>query len=131
MGSMMAKKISPVDAFAGGLARSRRQELGMSQSAVADAIGLTFQQVQKYEKGINRMGSSRLMQIASVLGVAPSYFFEGAPGRKDPTAKSPSPDYIAEFVASRDGTALIKAFAKISDAKIRRNIVTLVARLVE
>jgi transcriptional regulator with XRE-family HTH domain len=125
----MPKKISPVDAYVGGVLRARRKELGMSQTALAEAIGLTFQQVQKYEKGTNRMGSSRLSQIADVLKVAPTYFFEGAPGQKAIGSKAPSPEYVAEFVASRDGLALIKAFAKITDGKVRRSVVELVSNL--
>jgi transcriptional regulator with XRE-family HTH domain len=72
----MAKKISkPVDVYVGGRVRARRLELGMSQEKLGNAIGLTFQQVQKYEKGSNRIGSSRLMQIANALKVDPAYFF--------------------------------------------------------
>lgn len=76
----MAKNfVKPVDAHVGALVRKRRTELGLSQEKLADAIGLTFQQVQKYEKGTNRISSSRLMQIASALDVPPTYFFDKAP----------------------------------------------------
>lgn len=77
----MVKKVpQPVDAFVRARVRARRLELGMSQEKLGDAIGLTFQQVHKYEKGSNRIGSSRIMQIAAALDVQPSYFFEKAPG---------------------------------------------------
>ena len=100
--------------------------LGMSQGVLADAIGLTFQQVQKYEKGTNRMGSSRLVQIASVLQVPVTFFFEGAPGPTKLSGKAPSPDFVAQYLATSDGLALTKAFMKISDPKLRRSIVKFV-----
>jgi transcriptional regulator with XRE-family HTH domain len=76
----MAKKdIKEVDSHVGALVRDRRMALGMSQTALGEAIGLTFQQVQKYEKGVNRIGSSRLVQIANALKVSPTFFFDGAP----------------------------------------------------
>jgi transcriptional regulator with XRE-family HTH domain len=71
---------NPIDIHVGGRMRMRRMALGMSQEKLATALGLTFQQVQKYEKGANRMGSSRLQQAADVLGVAVPFFFEGAGG---------------------------------------------------
>ena len=104
----------------------RRIELGMSQEKLADAIGLTFQQVQKYEKGVNRMGSSRLHQIAGILGVPVSYFFEGASGQPKAKGKTYPPDYVAEFLALPDGLALAKAFTQIKDRALRRNIARVV-----
>lgn len=125
----MTKKLSPVEVYTGGLVRSRRQELKMSQMALAQGIGVTFQQVQKYENGANRIGSSRLVQIAHVLKVTPGYFFEGAPGKKEPSAKSPSLDYVKDFVSSKDEAALINAYTKISDKRVRRMVVALVDSL--
>jgi transcriptional regulator with XRE-family HTH domain len=107
----------------------RRQALGMSQSKLADAIGLTFQQVQKYEKGTNRMGSSRLMQIAHVLEVPVTFFFEGAPGQPKISRSAPSPDFVAQFLSKEDGLALTRAFMRLRDAKIRRSIVHLVENI--
>lgn len=126
----MAKKIyKPVDVFVGTRVRARRVELGMSQEKLAHAIGLTFQQVQKYEKGANRIGSSRLMQIANALDVAPTFFFEGVPGpTHKANTKDGSPDYVAEFVSSSDGLALLKAFMRVPK-ELRRSIVHLVAKI--
>ena len=120
----MAKKIpNPIDTHVGSRVRMRRLILGMSQEKLGDAIGLTFQQVQKYEKGTNRMGSSRLQQIANVLKVPVTFFFEGAPGQSKQDGKSPSAAYVSSFLASSDGLALTKAFMRIKDAKLRRSIV--------
>ncbi len=107
----------------------RRLMLSMSQGKLADAIGLTFQQVQKYEKGTNRMGSSRLQQVANVLQVPVTYFFEGAPGQSKPDGKAPSPAYVSDFLSTSLGLALTKAFMQIKDAKIRRDIVKLVEEI--
>ena len=90
---------NPIDIHVGSRMRMRRMALGMSQEKLAKALGLTFQQVQKYEKGANRMGSSRLQQAADVLGVAAAFFFEGAGG--GPYGSAPSPTYIDDFVAAR------------------------------
>jgi transcriptional regulator with XRE-family HTH domain len=100
--------------------------LGMSQEKLGDAIGLTFQQVQKYEKGTNRIGSSRLQEIANILQVPVTFFFEGGPGQTKAGGKAPSPSYVSNFLATADGLALTKAFMRIKDAKLRRTIVNLV-----
>jgi transcriptional regulator with XRE-family HTH domain len=107
--------------------------LGMTQQTFAAAFGLTFQQVQKYEKGVNRMGSSRLQQAADFLGVTVPFFFEGAPGggKKAPGTAAPSPSYVNEFVSSQDGLRLIRAFMQIDDDAVRRSIVALVEELAE
>jgi transcriptional regulator with XRE-family HTH domain len=110
----------------------RRMMLGMSQEKLGDAIGLTFQQVQKYENGTNRIGASRLHQIAQSLQVSPSFFFEGAPlpvGASDGDRQAPSPSYVTDFLATSDGLALTKAFMEIKDGKLRRRIVDLVEDL--
>jgi transcriptional regulator with XRE-family HTH domain len=108
--------------------------LGMSQEKLGDALGLTFQQVQKYEKGANRIGASRLQQIAHILQVPVSFFFEGAPSvpghQPDGMAEAPSPAYVSDFLATSDGLALTKAFMRIKDAKLRRRIVDLVEQMV-
>jgi transcriptional regulator with XRE-family HTH domain len=106
--------------------------LAMSQEKLGDALGLTFQQVQKYEKGTNRIGASRLQQIAIILQVPVAFFFEGAPDLGDGTrvAKdAPSPAYVSDFLATSDGLALTKAFMRISDVKLRRRIVDLVEQI--
>ena len=123
----VTKKVpEPVDQHVGNRVRMRRMKLGMSQEKLGHALGLTFQQVQKYEKGTNRMGSSRLQQVANILEVPVTFFFEGAPGQTKPDGKSPLSNYVSDFLATADGLALAKAFMRIKDAKIRRSIVNLV-----
>ena len=130
----MAKKApNPIDKHVGSRVRMRRMMLGMSQEKLGNSLGLTFQQVQKYEKGTNRIGASRLQQISHILEVPVSFFFEGAPavaaGRVDGLSEAPSPAYVSEFLATADGLALTKAFMRISDAKLRRRIVELVEQI--
>jgi transcriptional regulator with XRE-family HTH domain len=131
---MMAKKApNPTDKHVGARVRMRRMMLGMSQEKLGDALGLTFQQVQKYVKGANRIGASRLQQIAQILQVPVSFFFEGAPSAPgqpvDGLAEAPSPAYVSDFLATSDGLALTKAFMGIKDAKLRRRIVDLVEQI--
>jgi transcriptional regulator with XRE-family HTH domain len=130
----MAKKApNPIDKHVGSRVRMRRMMLSMSQEKLGDALGLTFQQVQKYEKGTNRIGASRLQQISSILQVPISFFFEGAPDvpgiRPAAGKEAPSPSYVSDFLATSDGLALTKAFMRIVDAKLRRRIVDLVEQI--
>ncbi|HEX2655035.1 MAG TPA: helix-turn-helix transcriptional regulator [Xanthobacteraceae bacterium] len=126
----MAKKApNPIDKHVGSRVRMRRMMLSMSQEKLGDALGLTFQQVQKYEKGTNRIGASRLQQISHTLQVPVAFFFEGAPSpheQNGSTEESVSPSYVSEFLATSDGLALTKAFMRIKDNKLRRRIVDLV-----
>jgi len=132
---MMAKKApNPIDKHVGARVRMRRMMLGMSQEKLGNSLGLTFQQVQKYEKGTNRIGASRLQQIAHILQVQVSFFFEGAPHvpaatRSEGMAEAPSPAYVSDFLATSDGLALTKAFMRINDSKLRRRIVDLVEQI--
>jgi transcriptional regulator with XRE-family HTH domain len=130
---MMAKKApNPTDKHVGARVRMRRMMLGMSQEKLGDALGLTFQQVQKYEKGANRIGASRLQQISHILQVPVSFFFDGAPnvpGQPEGLTEAPSPAYVSDFLATSDGLALTKAFMGIKNAKLRRQIVNLVEQI--
>ncbi|MFZ0422651.1 MAG: helix-turn-helix transcriptional regulator [Xanthobacteraceae bacterium] len=131
----MAKKVpNPTDKHVGSRVRMRRMMLGMSQEKLGDALGLTFQQVQKYEKGTNRIGASRLQQISHVLQVPVEFFFEGGPSaqmgsRGEGMSDAPSPAYVSDFLATSDGLALTKAFMRIEDPKLRRRIVDLVEQI--
>ena len=129
----MIKKIpNPTDKHVGSRVRMRRMMLSMSQEKLGDALGLTFQQVQKYEKGTNRIGASRLQQISNILQVSVSFFFEGAPNAPDAQggfAEAPSPSYVSDFLATSDGLALTRSFMRIKDAKLRRRIVELVEQI--
>ena len=131
---MMAKKApNPIDKHVGSRVRMRRMMLSMSQEKLGNSLGLTFQQVQKYEKGTNRIGASRLQQISHILQVPVSFFFEGAPSggsaRGEGFGEAPSPAYVSDFLATSDGLALTKAFMRISDSKLRRRIVDLVEQI--
>jgi transcriptional regulator with XRE-family HTH domain len=124
---MSGRSPDPVDKHVGSRVRMRRLMLGLSQSKLADQLGLTFQQVQKYEKGSNRIGAGRLHQLSHILDVPVSFFFEGAPrlaglpprNRRD----APSPNYMTAFLATANGQALVKAFMRIKRIAVRRNIV--------
>jgi transcriptional regulator with XRE-family HTH domain len=130
----MDTQFNPIDQHVGKRVRMRRLMLNMSQTDIAEALGLTFQQVQKYEKGVNRISASRLQRLCQVLQVPVAFFFEGTPralGLPEPTeASAESPAYVSDFLASSDGMALVKAFTLIRDAKVRRAIVALVQEVV-
>src|SRR6202021_1238408 len=111
----MGKKApNPIDKHVGSRVRMRRMMLSMSQEKLGGALGLTFQQVQKYEKGTNRIGASRLQQVSHILHVPVAFFIEGAPPfhpeRDGMTEEAPSPTYVSDFLATSDGLALTKAF---------------------
>jgi transcriptional regulator with XRE-family HTH domain len=131
---MMAKKSpNPTDKYVGSRVRMRRLMMSMSQEKLGEKLGLTFQQVQKYEKGTNRIGASRLQHISQILKVPVSFFFEGvSPGSRqadDVAAKGPVTDYVSDFLSSSDGLALTKAFTNIKDSKLRRRVVDLVEEI--
>ena len=128
----MKKSPNPTDKHVGSRVRMRRMMLGMSQEKLGDGLGLTFQQVQKYEKGTNRIGASRLQHISRILQVPVSFFFDGAPeipGQATGLSEAPSPSYVSDFLATSDGLALTKAFTRIKDGKLRRRIVDLVEQI--
>jgi transcriptional regulator with XRE-family HTH domain len=118
-----------IDRYVGDRVRMRRMTQGMSQKSLGDALGLTFQQVQKYEKGTNRIGASRLQHIASIQQVPISFFFEGAPGSSYALDEAQSSAYVSDFLATSDGLALTKAYMGIQNAKLRRSIVGLVKQI--
>src|SRR3954447_25528658 len=127
-GTATQKSPNPVDRHVGSRVRMRRMLIGMSQEKLGAALGITFQQIQKYEKGTNRIGASRLHQIARVLGVPIEFFYEGAPQIEGATgmAESPSPAYVADFLSTAEGLDLMKAFMGIKERRIRRRLVDLV-----
>jgi transcriptional regulator with XRE-family HTH domain len=129
---MPTKSPNPIDKHVGNRVRMRRMMLKMSQEKLGNAVGLTFQQIQKYEKGANRIGASRLQQIAQVLSVQVPFFFEGAPQtsvRPQFVGEAPSPAYVTEFLATSDGLALVDAFRRIKNVSLKRSIVRLVEEL--
>ena len=129
---MVKKTPNPIDKHVGSPVRMRRIMLGMSQETLGDGLGLTFQQVQKYEKGTNRIGASRLQQISLILQIPVPFFFEGAPhvsGRPDGIVEAPWPAYVSEFLATTEGLALTKAFMGVKEPRLRRRIVELVKEI--
>ncbi len=130
---MPKKQASPIDVQVGTRVRLRRMLIGMSQERLGELLGLTFQQVQKYEKGVNRIGAGRLFQVAHILGVPIDYFYEGvngvsegAPGFAEPGGTSPP---VMEFLSSGEGLQLSLAFMKIKDPKVRKRVLDLVKSL--
>lgn len=124
------KKPNPIDVHVGGRVRLRRMMLGMSQEKLGEQLGITFQQIQKYEKGTNRIGASRLQNIAAVLTVPVGFFFDGAPGPNDAVAEdSKSGSYVVDFLSSSEGLQLNRAFVRIPDPRVRRRVVDLVRAL--
>ncbi len=131
----MKKNPNPIDIHVGSRVRMRRMMVGMSQEKLGDALGLTFQQIQKYEKGANRIGASRLHQIASALGVQIEFFYEGAPTPDGESlggfAEDPNPPYMTDFLSTSDGLQLMRAFVRVRDSRVRKRIVDLVEALAE
>jgi len=131
---MSVKRPDPVDVEVGHRIRIERLSRGLSQTALANQLGVTFQQVQKYEKGVNRIGASRLFQISKILDVPVQFFFEEAPYTGDGNAvrgmaEPDSEAFILEFLNSREGLELNRAFVKIGDPKVRKSVVDLVRAL--
>lgn len=133
----MVKKVpNPIDVHVGSRVRLRRMLVGMSQEKLGEMLGLTFQQIQKYEKGANRIGASRLYQIAQILGVDVEFFFDDMPaGSKGKKIKGfsegESSPYVMDFVSSSEGLQLNRSFTRISDPKIRKRLLELVKSLGE
>ncbi len=130
----MKKTPDPIDRHVGSRVRMQRVLMKMSQEKLGDALGLTFQQVQKYEKGTNCIGASRLQQISKTLNVPPSFFFEGAPvsdAAQSGFEEEGSSKFVVDFLGTAEGLHLNRSFARIRDPKVRKRIVELVATLAE
>ena len=128
----MTKKANPIDAQVGSRVRIRRMLIGMSQERLGELLGLTFQQVQKYEKGVNRIGAGRLFEVSRILGVPIDFFYEGvaSQGEGDFSESEAAPP-VMEFVSSGEGLQLSLAFMKIKDPKVRKRVLDLVKSLAE
>ena len=128
----MREALNVIDKHVGNRVRMRRLMLDMSQTALADGLGISFQQVQKYEKGTNRISASRLQQIADVLEVPVPFFFEELPAQttaQEREATSVSPTMVNDFLATAEGLELCRSFTRIKDRKRRSAIVDLVELL--
>ncbi len=127
------KSPNPVDVHVGSRVRLRRMLVGFSQEKLGGSMGLTFQQIQKYEKGVNRIGASRLFKLSQVLDVPVQFFFEGMPSAEISTnlgmAERDTAAFLYEFLNTRDGLELNRAFIKVTDSSVRRSIIDLVRSL--
>ncbi len=124
----MKKSPNSIDIHVGSRIRLRRVMLGLSQEKLGDGLGITFQQVQKYEKGTNRVGASRLQHISELLDVHISYFFEDVPDSSQERVPV-APSALSQFLNSKEGVALAKAFSAIEDSRVRRRVLELVQSL--
>ncbi|QFU14930.1 helix-turn-helix domain-containing protein [Microvirga thermotolerans] len=126
----MKKSTGSIDKEIGSRVRMRRISVGMSQEKLGDLLGLTFQQVQKYEKGTNRISASRLVDIAKILGVDIHFFFNGIQSGKEGSgfAEESSP-YISDVMSTPEGLQLVRTFTAIKNPRVRKSIVQLVSAL--
>src|ERR1700761_5459949 len=124
------KQANPIDIQVGNRVRIRRMLIGMSQERLGDLLGLTFQQVQKYEKGVNRIGAGRLFEVARILNVPVDFFYEGLNAISEGGLGDGAPP-VMEFISSGEGLQLSLAFMKIKDAKVRKRVLDLVKSLAE
>ena len=127
--SLPKKQANPIDAQVGNRVRLRRMLIGMSQERLGELLGLTFQQVQKYEKGVNRIGAGRLFEIARILGVPIDFFYDGVAAPAEGLVDATPP--VMEFMSSGEGLQLSLAFMKIKDPKVRKRVLDLVKSLAE
>ncbi|WP_212111145.1 helix-turn-helix domain-containing protein [Bartonella queenslandensis] len=125
------KKPDPIDIYVGTRIRLRRNILGLTQEKLGEKLGITFQQIQKYEKGTNRIGASRLQAIAEIMDVPVSYFFDKGLTSQQVEGFAENDHNFMDFCSSSEGIQLMRAFTNISDAKVRRKIIDLAKALSE
>ena len=125
------KRPNPTDVYVGSRVRMRRKMLGLSQEKLGEKLGITFQQIQKYEKGTNRVGASRLQAMATALEVPVSYFFPDEAGAAAGGMREEGATFMMDFLSTTEGLELSRAFVRIQDAKIRRKVLELVRALGE
>jgi transcriptional regulator with XRE-family HTH domain len=130
----MAKIPNSIDAAIGGRLRARRMVVGMSQGALGKTLGVSFQQIQKYEKGVNRISLGHAKLLAQALEVTPAYFLEGvasATSNADGRSDTNGADDIVEFLSSSEGVQLNRSFARIRNSKVRKRLAELITALAE
>jgi transcriptional regulator with XRE-family HTH domain len=127
-----AKRPNPTDIYVGSRVRMRRKMLGLSQEKLGEQLGITFQQIQKYEKGTNRVGASRLQAMSKALDVPVSFFFpDNAAGPEGAGMREESAVFMTDFMSTSEGLDLSRAFVRIRSSKVRRKVVELVRALGE
>ena len=126
------KRPNPTDVYVGSRVRMRRKMMGLSQEKLGDKLGITFQQIQKYEKGTNRVGASRLQAMAQALEVPVSFFFpDSMPDALATGMQEESAAFMMDFMSTSEGLDLSRAFVRIRDAKVRRKVLELVRALAD
>jgi transcriptional regulator with XRE-family HTH domain len=125
------RSANAVDRRLGQRVRTRRLEIGMSQERLAELLGVTFQQVQKYEKGVNRIAASRLFDIAGALDLPVARFFEGLSSTRTSGVAEPQQGYIQDALATPEGAQLMSLFASVKSVKVRRRVIELVKAIVD
>lgn len=120
---------NPIDIHVGSRVRLRRMLVGMSQERLGESLNLTFQQIQKYEKGQNRIGSSRLFMLAQILSVPVQFFFDDMPDHLGAAPVEGETPAVMSFVGSSEGLRLNQAFSRLDDGETRKRIVDLVETL--
>ena len=129
--SQSGKRPNPTDVYVGSRVRMRRKMLGLSQEKLGEKLGITFQQIQKYEKGTNRVGASRLQAMATALEVPVSYFFPDAVASQGNGLQEEGATFMMDFLSTTEGLELSRAFVRIRNPKVRRKVLELVRVLGE
>jgi transcriptional regulator with XRE-family HTH domain len=128
---MSPKTANSIDAYVAGRLRNYRKQMGLSQADIAKHLGVTFQQVQKYEAGLNRIGAGRLFQLATIYGIPMQELFPRNAGTADGVKRAEKMDEVAGFALGAEGWKLCEAFLRIKDARQRRIIISLVQQMAE
>lgn len=123
-----SRSVTDVDTYIGQRIRARRLQLGMSQEDLGDALDVSFQQIQKYEKGTNRVSTATLIAIANVMDVEPAHFYHGAPGMNT-KRKNHAPSVVDEFMSTKDGLMIAQSFVLIRDPFVRHEVAASIGRI--
>lgn len=126
--TITSRSVTPVDTYIGQRIRARRLQLGISQADLGDALEVSFQQIQKYEKGVNRVATATLIQIANVMEVEPAHFYHGAPG-VDGKRRNGAASAVDEFMATKDGLMIAQSLVLIADEDVRHAVASSIAKI--
>ena len=126
-----AKRPNPTDVYVGSRVRMRRKMLGLSQERLGERLGITFQQIQKYEKGTNRVGASRLQAMSQALDVPVAFFFPDSTPEQATGMNEEGSAFMMDFMSTSEGLELSRHFMRVRDAKTRRKIIELVRAIAD